>query len=161
SAAADPSGSGEGQSFLGFKFVTTNSQGAVNFSFTFPVAVPTGHVITATATGTGGNTSEFSPAKPIGPRIATGADAGEPPIVHIYDAPTGQLQSSFQPYPNSFTGGVRVAVGDVSGDGLPDVVTAPGPGAALPVEVFDATSGQPIAGPLASFFPFGQDFANG
>ncbi len=64
SSAADPSGHGEGQTFLGSLNVTTDAvTGAA--AFTFPVAaLPAGQsVISATATNVGNqNTSEFSQA---------------------------------------------------------------------------------------------------
>jgi hypothetical protein len=161
SAAADPTGFGEGQTFLGASTVTTDASGNASFSVGFARFTPRGNVITATATDPGGNTSEYSLAKVIGPRMAIGTDAGDPPIVNVYDAPTGILQYSFQPYPDYFHGGVRVAVGDVNGDDVPDIITAPGPGSALPVQVFDGDTGQPIAGLLASFFPFGPHYSHG
>lgn len=63
-AAADPSGFGEGQSFLGSKTVTTDANGDVSFTATLPVAAGVGRVISATATDSAGNTSEFSAARP-------------------------------------------------------------------------------------------------
>jgi parallel beta-helix repeat protein len=161
SPTADPSGFGEGRTFLGSSSVTTDASGNASFGFGFPGFAPGRSVVTATATDPAGNTSEFSQAKVIGPRLATGTDLGDPPLVNVYDAPTGQLQYSFQPYPDYFHGGVRVAVGDVNGDDVPDIITAPGPGSALPVQVFDGDTGQPIAGPLASFFPFGPHYTRG
>ena len=78
SPAADPSGRGEGQTFLGSVNVTTDAAGAAGFSFTTAPAVAAGHVVTATATAaasgtatTAGDTSEFSPAVAAGP--STGA----------------------------------------------------------------------------------------
>jgi uncharacterized repeat protein (TIGR01451 family)/CSLREA domain-containing protein len=58
-AVADPSGFGEGQTYIGSTTVTTDA--TCNASFTFTGSVPSGQqVITATATDPGGNTSEFS-----------------------------------------------------------------------------------------------------
>ena len=51
-----------------------------------------------------------------------------------------------------FTGGVRVASGDVNGDGSPDIVTATGPGGGR-VRVFDGAA----AAEIATFTPFGPD----
>jgi hypothetical protein len=59
-AAADSSGFGEGQTFLGFVNVTTNTAGDATFTFNTPSAVPLGTLISATATSAAGSTSEFS-----------------------------------------------------------------------------------------------------
>ncbi len=58
SPACDPTGSGEGQTYLGFTDVTTNDSCTAAFSVVFAAAG--GLSITATATDSGGNTSEFS-----------------------------------------------------------------------------------------------------
>jgi hypothetical protein len=68
--------------------------------------------------------------------LATGADAGGGPVVNVYSR-FGTLLFSFFAYNPSFTGGVRVAVGDVNGDGIPDIITAPGPGGTPDIRVFD------------------------
>jgi hypothetical protein len=60
SPVCDPSGFGEGQTPLGITTVTTNAMGTASFTAVFPVAVPLGQFITATATDPGNNTSEFS-----------------------------------------------------------------------------------------------------
>jgi hypothetical protein len=60
SDAPDPSGFGEGQSFLGFTTVMTDGNGNSGFTVTLPVGAHSGQVITATATDPAGNTSEFS-----------------------------------------------------------------------------------------------------
>ena len=49
---------------------------------------------------------------------------------------TNTLVASFYAYAQSFAGGVRVAMADVNGDGVLDVITAPGPGA-VPLEAGD------------------------
>jgi Bacterial Ig-like domain (group 3) len=57
-AAGDPSGYGEGQTYLGFASVTTDGTGQAAFTASF--ALPAGQpVVTATATDPAGNTSEF------------------------------------------------------------------------------------------------------
>jgi CSLREA domain-containing protein len=50
----------EGKRHLGLKRVTTDENGDASFTRQMAVAVRAGQVITATATGPGGNTSEFS-----------------------------------------------------------------------------------------------------
>jgi autotransporter-associated beta strand protein len=73
-------------------------------------------------------------------RFAAGAGPGGGPHVKVYDA-TGAVRLSFYAYDPAFRGGVRVATGDVTGDGVPDVVTAPGPGGGPHVKVFDGATG--------------------
>src|SRR5207237_2344465 len=66
-AACDPSGNGEGQTFLGFLNTTTDASCNANFSFSFPNASAPGPIITATATDPNNHTSEFSAcATPMG-----------------------------------------------------------------------------------------------
>jgi hypothetical protein len=58
---ADPAGGiPEGQQFLGSTSVTTDGNGNASFNISVNVAVATGRIITATATDSIGNTSEFS-----------------------------------------------------------------------------------------------------
>ncbi len=60
SAACDPSGYGEGEIHVGSIGVSTNGSGSTAFSGAVPGNAPSGSAITATATDSGGNTSEFS-----------------------------------------------------------------------------------------------------
>jgi hypothetical protein len=78
---------------------------------------------------------------PSGRVTVTGADTGGGPHVQVFDAATGVLLRSFLAYDPAFVGGVRVAAGDVTGDGVPDVVTAPGPGGGPDIRVFDGRTG--------------------
>ncbi len=58
--SCDPSGYGEGKTFIGFQSVTTDGSGNASFNATF-AALPAGQsVVTSTATDSAGNTSEFS-----------------------------------------------------------------------------------------------------
>ncbi|HUR55355.1 MAG TPA: FG-GAP-like repeat-containing protein, partial [Gemmataceae bacterium] len=73
--------------------------------------------------------------------IAVGSQPGASPLVAVFDAATRSQQFTFVPYDASFTGGVNVAVGDVNGDGTPDVVTGSGAGGGPIVKVFDGRNG--------------------
>ena len=89
-------------------------------------------------------------------RIVTGVGPGALPIITEFSL-EGIAHGSALAYPAAFTGGVRVATGDVNGDGVDDIVTGPGQGGGGLVKVFDGTNGQPIR----SFFAFGSNFSGG
>lgn len=88
--------------------------------------------------------------------FAVGADAGGAPHVIVYNT-NGTQRFSFYAYSPSFTGGVRVATGDVNGDGTEDIVTMAGPGGAAHVQVF---SGVNLA-VLSSFYAFAPSITTG
>jgi hypothetical protein len=90
-------------------------------------------------------------AAPPPPAIVTGLDAGWPDVrgwnangslAHQW-APWGEWPLAFSPYP-TYQDGVRVAVGDVNGDGRPEIVTAPGNGGFTELKVFDGRSFQQL-----------------
>jgi membrane-associated phospholipid phosphatase len=90
------------------------------------------------------------------PDILTGAGPGGGPHVKLFDGRTGALLASFFAYNPAFSGGVSVAVGDVTGDGKPDIVTAAGAGGGPHVRVFD------LGGHLEKeFFAYSQSFTGG
>ncbi len=89
--------------------------------------------------------------------IATGADAGGGPHVRVYEAGTSILKFNFFPYEPTFTGGVRVAVGDVNGDGVDDIITIPEAGGAARLRVYDGIDGATIVDTIL----FGVDFRGG
>ncbi|MEP2777664.1 MAG: choice-of-anchor Q domain-containing protein [Luteolibacter sp.] len=99
--SADPSGYGEGKTFLGFTWVEIKN-GPAEFSLALP-PVTAGHVISATATAdersfNGEGTSEFSPAVTVlEPNVTTLADAG--------------------------AGSLRQAITDANGNPGPDTIT--------------------------------------
>ena len=55
----DPTGYGEGESLLGATTVSTDSSGNASFALSLPVTLPTGDAVSATATDSSGDTSEF------------------------------------------------------------------------------------------------------
>jgi uncharacterized repeat protein (TIGR01451 family) len=83
--------------------------------------------------------------------FATGSDAGSVALVNVYNAQTQALIFSEAPFGFAFRGGVRVAVGDINGDGVPDVICAAGAGGLPEVAVYDGTTGALIR----VFFAFG------
>jgi hypothetical protein len=66
SAACDPSGYGEGETFLGAPGLFTDPSGSAVFSVTFLASVSPAHFITSIATDSGNNTSEFSRCVRVG-----------------------------------------------------------------------------------------------
>jgi gliding motility-associated-like protein len=83
---------------------------------------------------------------------AVGADAGGGPLVTITF--NNGTYVSFFAYASTFTGGVRVALGDINGDGNMDVITGAGPGGGPQVNVYNvnpATGGVSLQN---SFFAF-------
>lgn len=93
--------------------------------------------------------------------LAVGAGGGHLPRVQVHDAQTQELVFDFLAFSRSFRGGVNVAVGDVNGDGTPDIVAAVASGAAPRVKVFDGTTGAPLPGPLGSFLAFSANSRSG
>ncbi|HEY5044035.1 MAG TPA: hypothetical protein VIK53_18845, partial [Verrucomicrobiae bacterium] len=83
SPSGDPSGYGEGQVFLGQTNMTLGSTCSSNFTFYLPVAVPSGWVVTATATDTNNNTSEFSAWVPVIPVPSVQLDVPGPKQISI------------------------------------------------------------------------------
>jgi hypothetical protein len=97
------------------------------------------------------------------PDVVTGADAGGGPHVRVFSGaafPALVDLASFLAYDPAFSGGVRVALGDVNGDGVTDIVTAAGPGGGPHVRVF---SGAALPGlvELAGFFAYDPAFTGG
>jgi hypothetical protein len=69
--------------------------------------------------------------------LAASSDNGTAsPLVKVVDAVTQDTLYTFYAYSTTFKGGVRIAVADVTGDGVPDIITAPGAGR-NDVRVFD------------------------
>ncbi len=101
--------------------------------------------------------------------LVTGAGAGGGPHVKLFDGtqlfPGGDVRTTVEPfevygffaYDAGFHGGVSVAVGDVNGDGLGDVITGAGPGGGPHVRAISGTDHRE----LASFFAYDPSMTRG
>ena len=77
------------------------------------------------------------------------------PSVRVIDS--GGTDATFQPYAAGFLGGVRVALGDVTGDCVLDIITAAGPGGGPHVRVWNGTDLTEVGG----FFAYSPAFSGG
>ena len=96
--------------------------------------------------------------------IIVGTDIGceTGPYVRVIDPVTGADRfTPFFAYEPNFRGGVRVYGADVTGDGEPDVITAPGPGRPGEVRVWELINGHAVENTAYSFFPFGPSYTGG
>lgn len=82
-----------------------------------------------------------------------GAGPGAAPRVRVFSGADNALLADFLAFDAGFTGGVRVAAGQVNTDGRADLVVASGPGINGRVRVF---SGADTSQVLLDFIPFGQ-----
>jgi uncharacterized repeat protein (TIGR01451 family) len=116
----------------------------------------------ASTDAVGGNllplgSAPLPPANASSPLIAVGAGPGNVPMVRVFDRLSGQLRFSFLAYDRNFRGGVNVALGDLTGDGVPDIITGVGVGGGPNVRVFDGRTGAL----LRSFFAYESTFTGG
>ncbi|MFH1047668.1 MAG: S8 family serine peptidase [Patescibacteria group bacterium] len=87
--------------------------------------------------------------------IVTGALAGGGPHVRIFDINTRPIGGFFA-YDQHFTGGVEVAVGDLDGDGIDEIITGAGEGGGPHIRMFDKRG---VA--LGGFFAFEANYRGG
>lgn len=100
----------------------------------------------------------FENAGGVGRRVfAVGADFGGGPRVQVFDAATRTILFDGFVYDPAFRGGVRVATGDVTGDGVPDLITAAGFGGGPHIQVFDGVTFELLNG----FFAYEPTFSAG
>jgi hypothetical protein len=82
-------------------------------------------------------------------------------VVNVYDADTHALRFSINAPFAAFPGHVRVALGDINGDGMPDIIVGAGPGGGPRVKVFSGKDGTPLVGPAFDFMAFDPAFSGG
>ena len=98
----------------------------------------------------------FLRANPAASRFVVAADVGGGPRVRVI-GPNAQVIFDFYAFDPSFTGGVRVAQGDMNGDGVPDVIATTSSGTNSVVKVFDGTN----LAVMKQFSPFETSFSGG
>jgi uncharacterized delta-60 repeat protein len=87
---------------------------------------------------------------------APGVPAGGVPTVTVF-SPDGSVRFTLDVFEPSFAGGVTVALADVTGDGIDDVIASAGDGGGPRVRVFDGATGAA----LADFFAFDESWRGG
>src|SRR5262245_34312752 len=70
------------------------------------------------------------------PWVVVAPDDGAPPNVRVY-SPTGALIKQVDAFGLSYTRGVHVALGDITGDGVPEIFAATGLGGAPIVNIYN------------------------
>ncbi|QGJ71772.1 Hypothetical protein PBC10988_34810 [Planctomycetales bacterium 10988] len=98
------------------------------------------------------------------PLIVTATDAVSDPEdfskVRVFDLAGNELYN-FAPYSEAYQGAIRIATGDINGDGILDIVTAAGPGGGPHVKVYDSQTGELITGPVTEFYAYHPAFTGG
>jgi hypothetical protein len=89
--------------------------------------------------------------------LIVGSGPGTASQVKVFSGATNTVLESLRPFAPSFTGGVTVAAGDLSGDGSADLIVGTGPGIASEVDVFSGATSTL----LESLQPFTASFTGG
>jgi predicted outer membrane repeat protein len=79
------------------------------------------------------------------PELIAGTGPGVPTQVVIFDGKTQNKIATFAPFEASFTGGIFLAAGDLTGDFKADLVITPDQGGGPRVRVFTGTNFTPLA----------------
>ena len=77
-------------------------------------------------------------------RVVVGSGLKSDPTIRVLDGTNGDVLGTILPFEQSYRGGVRVATGDVNGDGVLDIIAGSGPKSPAQVRVFDGVTLQQI-----------------
>jgi uncharacterized repeat protein (TIGR01451 family) len=79
----------------------------------------------------------INPTQDVGALVVSNDDLCDgPPLVRLLEPETGAVVSQFLAYEPRFRGSVRVAAGDLTGDGIDEIVVAPGRNRVGQIRVF-------------------------
>ena len=97
---------------------------------------------------------------------STRARRGIAPVVRLLDPTSGDLITEFRPYEPAYRGGVHATLGDLDGDGWPEIITAPSRGRIAEVRVFrvgvsDASDPTVVRDTTLTLQPFGPRYRDG
>lgn len=152
-----------------FVISATISPTAVGEVVTSATAINGAQTVTATDTDSllppvlaAASWSGSSPSSASGIRSRAGAGS----TVYLINPVTGDTVGQFDAFEPGFRGGVQASLGDLDGDGRPEVLVAPGPGRSAEIRVFSI--GADDAGGLVasrdrsiSLRPFGPRYRGG
>jgi hypothetical protein len=93
-------------------------------------------------------------------RLVLGADSGSEPRVQVLDGATLDPLFDFLAFDAKHRKGVRVAAGDLNGDGVLDVVAGMA-GKGAEIRAFDGVNGAQLPAPLGQLQPFDASFKKG
>ena len=79
-------------------------------------------------------------------------------IVRVIDPATGSVRTQFDAFPGGYRGGVQAVLGDLDGNGLPEIIVAPGKGVVGVVKVFSLGG---VELPAYQITPFGPQWTGG
>jgi len=101
------------------------------------------------------------------PLVAVGAEEGRTssPVIQLVNASTGQVVARTLAFEQGFRGGVRVAMGDLTGDGKAEVLAASGEGRVGEIRVFEVRKTGAVTSlvelPAYRTIPFGPGYRGG